>query len=157
MEKEKEKQNSKLYNKYVGKYKKKKQIFLNKLNNIQKLNFQDIDLKESLDERKNLHDVIKYDKINSNYFTGKELLQQQVENDYEKTIHYILVVISFILMWLCGQYGLFLIFETILLLFYPYVYIPLKILLCHKYMLRNCKFIYKVFNLKLNNNFNLFI
>ena len=40
---------------------------------------EDINLKESLDERKNLHDVIKYDKVNSNYFTGKELLQQQVQ------------------------------------------------------------------------------
>tara|TARA_B100000401_G_scaffold429755_1_gene363745 strand:+ start:48 stop:506 length:459 start_codon:yes stop_codon:yes gene_type:complete len=148
------KKNNKIFDKYIDDIKKKKNTFVRKLNDIKKLNLADINSDIDNIDNKNLHDSIKYDKINSNYFSPIEILENYTEEQQGKTLHYILLIISIILIWLCGQYGLFLIFEIILALFYPYIFIPLKIILCHKSMIRNCKFIYTIFDHKINNNLN---
>tara|TARA_Y100000741_G_C18233303_1_gene550699 strand:- start:38 stop:496 length:459 start_codon:yes stop_codon:yes gene_type:complete len=148
------KNNNKIFKGYIKDIKKKKNIFVEKLNNIQKLNLEGLDSNNDIIDRKNLHDSIKYNKINSNYFSPLEILENHTNEQQGKIFHYILLTISIILIWICGQYGLFLIFEITLALFYPYIFIPLKIILCHKSMIKNCKFIYTIFDHKINNNLN---
>lgn len=143
-----------LFKEQVNKVKKKRNIFLDKLKHIQKLNLEEFNDSLDIKERKNLHDSIKYDKINSDYFSPLEVLENHTNEQQGKTLHYILLTISIILIWICGQYGLFLIFEITLALFYPYIFIPLKIILCHKSIIKNCKFIYAIFDHKINNTFN---
>ncbi len=148
------KNNNTIFKEHIDDIKKKKNIFVEKLNNIQKLNFEEIDPNIDIDERKNLYDSIKYDKINPDYFSPLEVIKNQTTEQQDKLLHYSLLTISIILIWLCGQYGFFLIFEIILALFYPYIFIPIKIVLCHKSILTNCKFIYTIFDHKINNNLN---
>lgn len=71
------------------------------------------------------------DSINSNYFTEEE--KQKIDNGKQKTkyVYYTFLIFGFILMFICPHAGLFsLFFEIILNIFYPYIFIPIKLFLC---------------------------
>ena len=143
--------NNKLYNQYSNDLEKKRDLFLKKLDDIKTLDLPElIDKKKDKEERKNLYDAIKHNTINSNYFTQQDKQINEMLDTNDKVTHYILVAISFLLILICGKIGFFIIFEIILALFYPYVYIPVKIVVCHKYIAHNCTRIYNVINQNLN-------
>ena len=145
---------NKIYNKYVEQINNTKEKFMKQLSEINTIDLDErhfVDKKKDKEDNKKLYDVMKNNKIDDDFFTPEEKKINQMNEDSENLFHYILVAIGFIVMFLCGTVGYFSIFEIIINLFYPFIYIPAKFILCHKDIYKNCDFIYHVINNNLSN------
>lgn len=144
---------NKIYEKYADRLNNSKEKFLKQLSEINTIDLNERnfigDKKKTEEENKKLYDIMKYNKIDDNFFTPEEKKINKLNENNENLFHYVLVAIGFLVMFLCGQVGFFTFFEIILNLFYPYVYIPAKFILCYKSIYKNCDFIYQVININL--------
>lgn len=95
------------------------------------------DLTDEKNELNELNNLIKeleeesMDSINSDYFTENEKKKLNNSKYMSNLIYYIFASIGFYLMYKCFKKKyVMLIFEIVLNLFYPYIFIPIKLFLC---------------------------
>tara|TARA_E500000178_G_scaffold326731_1_gene355223 strand:- start:65 stop:442 length:378 start_codon:yes stop_codon:yes gene_type:complete len=121
------------------------QIDNNDLNNMKMDNEMGNEMGNETDEKNRINDLIKEleeetdDSINSNYFTDEE--SKRIDNSKYKyqAVYYICLIIGFYLMFICSEKSyLMLFFEVILNIFYPYIFIPIKLFLCRNKLTRIC-------------------
>ena len=104
-----------------------------------------INKKELVEDNNNLRDSLLNDKINNSYFTKEEKDINKYNDRYQQIVHIILVVIGFIILILCGIIDIYILIpEIVLNLCLPYIYIPVKVLLCQSILRDNIKKIYIV-------------
>ena len=117
------------------------QIDNNDLNNMK----MDNEMGNETDEKNKINNLIKEleeetdGSINSNYFTDEE--KKRINNSKYKyqTVYYICLIIGFYLMFSCSEKSyLILFFEIILNIFYPYIFVPIKLFLCKDKLTRMC-------------------
>ena len=105
----------------------------------------DNEMGNETDEKNKINNLIKEleeetdDSINSNYFTDEE--RKRINNSKHKyqAVYYICLIIGFYLMFICSEKSyLMLFFEVILNIFYPYIFIPIKLFLCKDKLTRIC-------------------
>jgi len=112
-------------------------------NNINEINQKNES--DETDKTDDINDLIKQfeeetdESINSNYFTENEKKKINNSKYISKIIHYIAISIGFYLMYACPKktYTM-LFFEIILNLFYPYIFIPIKLFLCRTQLKNIC-------------------
>ena len=101
--------------------------------------------KQLIEDNNNLKDSLLNDKINENFFTEDEIKMNNYNDKYNKVLYRILIIIGFIILLLCKIVNIYvLIPEIILNICLPYIYIPVKVLLCQVSLRNNIKKIYNV-------------
>ena len=103
---------------------------------------EDID---DIDERNEINELIKeleeesMDSINSNYFTEDEKKKINNSKYMSNLVYYICIFIGFYLIYTCSdKSNIIIVFEIILNLFYPYIFIPIKLFLCRTQLKNMC-------------------
>tara|TARA_B100000683_G_C12143838_1_gene412980 strand:- start:80 stop:451 length:372 start_codon:yes stop_codon:yes gene_type:complete len=117
------------------------QIDDNVLNNMN----NETEMSNESDEKNKINNLIKEleeetgDTINTNYFTDEE--KKKINNSALKysAVYYICLLIGFYLMYVCSEKSyLMLFFEIILNIFYPYIFVPIKLFLCKGKLTKMC-------------------
>lgn len=104
-----------------------------------------INKKQLIKDNDNIKDSLLNNKINDNYFNKDEIKMNNYNNKYEKTVYIILIILGFLILLLCGVVNIYILLpEIILNICLPYIYIPVKVLLCQTDLRNNIKKIYNV-------------
>lgn len=132
----------------IKKIEDQKKKFLDELDNFEKeeLKFSNVINKEQLiKDNDDIKDSLLNNRINDNYFNEDEINMNNYNNKYEKMIYIILIILGFIVLLLCGVVNIYILLpEIILNICLPYIYIPVKVLLCQTDLRHNVKKIYNV-------------
>lgn len=132
----------------IKKIEEQKKKFLSELDNFEKeeLKFSNVINKEQLiKDNDNIKDSLINNRINDNYYNKDEININNYNNKYEKIIYIILIILGFIILVLCGVVNIYILLpEIILNICLPYIYIPVKVLLCQIDLRNNIKKIYNI-------------
>ena len=100
-------------------------------------------INNNIDERNQINELIKeleeesMDSINSNYFTEDEKKKLNNSKYISNSIYYISVLIGLYLIYKCyTNIYIVIFFEFILNLFFPYIFIPIKLFLCRNELIK---------------------